>query len=134
MFFGMFHHVCACVRAFVCIFFSVEILRFRECMFVVGGGVGVAVAVSILLLFYITHKHTAKAQKANTHLNIKMSYWCKHTKEKLRFNRWPLVHFIQLALISHCRCSIQISFLSFGFSLVGRFFGTLVRSPGHMLL
>lgn len=65
------------------------------------------------------HQHTATAQKANTHnLNIKMSYWCKHTKEKLRFNRWPLVHFIQLALISHCRCSIQISFLSVGFSLV----------------
>lgn len=54
---------------------------------------------------------TAKAQKANTHLN--KNELLVHKEEKLRFNRWPLVHFIQLALISHCSRYSNIIFLSF---------------------
>lgn len=57
----------------------------------------------------------AKAQKANTHLN--KNELLVH-KEKLRFNRWPLVHFIQLALISHCSRYPNIIFMSFSAALI----------------
>lgn len=138
-FFGMFHHLCACVHTFVCTFFFcwnlavpwmyVDVVVVGVC----GGGVGVAVAVFVLLLFHIS-MHTTTAQKANTHLNIKTSYWCNRTKEEKiavqqvavsSFHTISINFSLSLALYKyHC-------FLSVFPCSVGRYiFGTLVRTDG----
>ena len=63
----------------------------------------------------VSHQRAYKREKIRKSVDHCTLYKiaAKKERKKLRFNRWPLVHFIQLALISHCRCSIQTSSLFF---------------------
>lgn len=95
----------------VCLALSVLLFLVHSSPFHACGSMGLCVRFFV----YFFSSWTAKAQKANTHLNKNelLVY-----KEKLRFNRWPLVHFIQLALISHCSRYPNIIFLSFSDALI----------------
>lgn len=101
-----------CLLLSLCLSVRFQDLRFRECRFF---------CVFFFVVFRVLPTNEKSTEGEYTHLN-KTERLLVH-KEKLRFNRWPLVHFIQLALISHCRCYTNIIFLSLYVT-----FGTLVRA------